>query len=142
MITSKSTISRIAPCLLLMFITCLGNGQTRSQSDPAWINQRDTSKTAGYRTIAMFSYLAFQRQEYSTAWKLSRALHWCWDRAEENGGDNALSKKNPKLFTKIDQALDVYIVALNSYHETGTLPDPSKLAEAYNNFLNALHEAD
>jgi hypothetical protein len=71
---------------------------------------------------------------------MARVLERVWDKAEDYGGDTALSKTNHKLFEDIDKAMDEFIGPLTE--AKGKAPDSAKVKAAYNNFLDKLKLAD
>ena len=62
-----------------------------------------------------------------------------WDKAEDYGGDTALSKTNHGLFDQIDKAMDQFI---NLVEHAGATPDLNAIKAAYNAYLDKLKLAD
>jgi len=100
----------------------------------------DNSKIGRYRALAQLAYAASQKRDYSAAATLAKSLERTWDKAEDYGGDTALSKTNHALFDQIDKAMDQFI-ALFLDHPTSA-PDAAKLKAAYTLYLEKLKLAD
>ncbi len=66
----------------------------------------DDSKMGPYRALAQVSYAASQKGDNALAAKLARILERNWDKAEDYGGETALSKTNHALFDEIDKAME------------------------------------
>jgi hypothetical protein len=99
----------------------------------------DDTKMGAYRALAQLSFAAIQKGDAVTAAKLARVLERSWDKAEDYGGDTALSKTNHDLFDQIDKAMDQFI---NLIEHAGTTPDLSTIKAAYNSYLDKLKLAD
>jgi len=67
-------------------------------------------------------------------------LERTWDKAEDYGGDTALSKTNHVLFDQIDKAMDQFIAVFLD-HPTSA-PEAVKLKAAYALYLEKLKLAD
>ena len=100
----------------------------------------DDSKMGPYRALAQLSYAASQTGDNALAAKLARILERNWDKAEDYGGETALSKTNHALFDEIDKAMDRFISPLIA-HPTAT-PDAALLKAAYRAYLEKLQQAD
>ena len=100
----------------------------------------DDSKMGPYRALAQLSYAAMQKGDNALAAKLARILERNWDKAEDYGGETALSKTNHALFDEIDKAMDRFISPLIA-HPTAT-PDAALLKAAYRAYLEKLQQAD
>jgi hypothetical protein len=100
----------------------------------------DDSKMGPYRALAQLSYAASQKGDNALAAKLARILERNWDKAEDYGGETALSKTNHALFDEIDKAMDRFISPLIA-HPTAT-PDAALLKAAYRAYLEKLQQAD
>ncbi len=100
----------------------------------------DDSKMGPYRALAQLSYAASQKGDNALAAKLARILERNWDKAEDYGGETALSKTNHALFDEIDKAMDRFISPLVA-HPTSA-PDAAILKAAYNAYLERLKQAD
>jgi hypothetical protein len=126
--------------LVLLFLFAM-NGASFSQ-------ERKTPQTAGvdntkmgpYRALAQLAYAASQKGENTSAATLAKILERTWDKAEDYGGDTALSKTNHAAFEDADKAMDQFINLLLE-HQTSA-PDPAKLKTAYLNYLDKLKLAD
>ena len=100
----------------------------------------DDSKMGPYRALAQLSYAASQKGDNALAAKLARILERNWDKAEDYGGETALSKTNHSLFDEIDKAMDRFISPLVA-HPTAA-PDAVVLKAAYTAYLERLKQAD
>ena len=100
----------------------------------------DDSKMGPYRALAQVSYAASQKGDNALAAKLARILERNWDKAEDYGGETALSKTNHALFDEIDKAMDRFISPLVA-HPTAA-PDAALLKAAYHVYLEKLQQAD
>jgi hypothetical protein len=100
----------------------------------------DNTKMGPYRALAHLAYAAHQKGDDATAAQLARILERVWDKAEDYGGDTALSKTSPDVFKQVDKAMDDFITPLENY---GKAPlDAAKLKAAYNAYLEKLKLAD
>jgi hypothetical protein len=100
----------------------------------------DNTKMGPYRALAQLVYAASQRGDNATAATLAKILERTWDKAEDYGGDTALSKTHHASFEQIDKAMDQFI-ALFLDHPNAA-PDAAKLKSAYNQYLEKLKLAD
>ena len=100
----------------------------------------DKTKMGPYRALAQLAYAASQRGDYASAATLAVILERTWDKAEDYGGDTALSKTNHALFDQIDKAMDQFIAVFLD-HPTSA-PDATKLKAAYALYLEKLKLAD
>jgi len=100
----------------------------------------DDTKMGPYRALAQVIFAASQKGDAATAAELARVLELLWDKAEDYGGDTALSKKNHKLFDEIDKAMDQFVSPLKDYKTKA--PDAAKVKAAYNTYLEKLRMAD
>lgn len=98
----------------------------------------DNTKMGPYRALAQVIYADFQKGDRNTATQLSKVLERLWDKAEDYGGDTALSKTNPQAFEQIDKAMDEFIGPLMS----PTAPDAPRVKAAYTDYLEKLRLAD
>src|SRR5580700_1497322 len=76
---------------LLVGCMAVGLGQAQEKRLPQTSGVDDT-KMGPYRALAQLAYEASQKGEGPTAAKLARILERTWDKAEDYGGDMALSK--------------------------------------------------
>ena len=100
----------------------------------------DNSKMGPYRALAQLAYATSQKGDHAGAATLAKILERTWDKAEDYGGDTALSKTNHALFEQIDKAMDQFISLLLD-HPTSA-PDPAKLKSTYSQYLEKLKLAD
>src|SRR3984893_17188212 len=100
----------------------------------------DDSKMGPYRALAQLAFAASQKGDNALAAKLARILERDWDKAEDYGGESALSKTNHALFEEIDKAMDRFIAQLLP-HVT-TAPDQTTVKAVYNAYLEKLKQAD
>lgn len=100
----------------------------------------DNTKMGPYRALAKLAYASFQKGDNATAAELAHILERVWDKAEDYGGDTALSKTNPTLFKEVDKAMDGFITPLENYAKGA--PEATKVKTAYNAYLEQLKLAD
>lgn len=100
----------------------------------------DDSKMGPYRALAQLAFAASQKGDNALAAKLARILERDWDKAEDYGGESALSKTNHALFDEIDKAMDRFIAPLVAH--VASAPDQAALKAAYNAYLEKLKQAD
>jgi len=100
----------------------------------------DDTKMGPYRALAQVIFTAAQKGDQSIAAQLARVLERTWDKAEDYGGDTALSRTNHKLFDEIDKAMDQFVTPLIEYKTKS--PDLAKVKTAYNFYLEKLKLAD
>lgn len=103
-------------------------------------NGVDMSKMGAYRALAQHIYLDLQKGDLAGAAEMAQVLERLWDKAEDYGGDTALSKTNRKLFDEIDKAMDQFITPITE--AKGKPPDAAKVKAAYNLYLEKLKLAD
>lgn len=100
----------------------------------------DNTKMGPYRALAHLAYAAHQKGDDATGAQLARILERVWDKAEDYGGDTALSKTSPDLFKQVDKAMDDFVAPLENYSKAPL--DAAKLKTAYNVYLEKLKLAD
>jgi len=100
----------------------------------------DDSKMGPYRALAQLAYAASQKGANALAAKLARILERTWDKAEDFGGDTALSKKNPAMFEDIDKSMDQFVEPLQKH--AATAPDPAAIKAAFNAYKEKLEQVD
>ena len=100
----------------------------------------DDSKMGPYRALAQLAFAASQKGDNALAAKLARILERDWDKAEDYGGESALSKTNHALFEEIDKAMDHFIAPLVAH--VSSPPDQAGVKAAYNVYLEKLKLAD
>lgn len=106
----------------------------------AQANGVDNSKMGAYRALVQRIYADLQKGDVLEAAEMGRVLERVWDKAEDYGGDTALSKTNHALFEQIDKAMDQFLTPI--WEAKGKPPDPAKIKAAYNNYLEKLKLAD
>jgi hypothetical protein len=136
--------SRIMPWLSLvlaiLFATVAAETTIAQEKKVGQENGVDKTKMGAYRAIAQHIYADFQRGDVAGAAAMGRALERVWDKAEDYGGDSALSKTNRKLFEEIDKAMDEFLTPISE--AKAKPPDPAKVKAAYNTYLEKLKLAD
>ncbi len=100
----------------------------------------DDSKMGPYRALAQLAYAASQKGDNALAAKLARILERTWDKAEDYGGDTALSKKNRAAFEEIDKAMDRFVEPLQAH--ANSAPDAAVIKAAFNAYMEKLKQAD
>ncbi|MDP9147454.1 MAG: hypothetical protein M3N22_07320 [Acidobacteriota bacterium] len=100
----------------------------------------DDTKMGPYRALAQLAFAASQKGDNALAAKLARILERDWDKAEDYGGESALSKKNHALFEEVDKAMDRFISPLVAH--VNSAPDMAAVKAAYTAYMEKLKEAD
>jgi hypothetical protein len=100
----------------------------------------DNTKMGPYRALAQLAYAASQKGDHASAATLAKILERTWDKAEDYGGDTALSKTNKTLFDQVDKAMDQFISLFLDH--PASAPDAAKLKAAYTQYLEKLKLAD
>ena len=100
----------------------------------------DNTKMGPYRALAQLAYAASQRGDHASAATIAKILERTWDKAEDYGGDTALSKTNHAVFEQIDKAMDQFISLFLDH--PAAAPDAAKLKSAYTQYLEKLKLAD
>ncbi|HYL82894.1 MAG TPA: hypothetical protein VE263_01565 [Candidatus Angelobacter sp.] len=103
-------------------------------------NGVDNSKMGAYRALAQHIYADFQKGDVAAAAGMGRVLERVWDKAEDYGGDAALSKTNRQLFDEIDKAMDQFLSPL--WEAKAKPPDPARVKAAFTTYLEKLKLAD
>jgi hypothetical protein len=136
--------SRVMPQLSLVLAILIGAvapGSALAQDKKvAQTNGVDNSKMGAYRAIAQHIYADFQKGDVAAAAAMGRVLERVWDKAEDYGGDAALSKTNRQLFDEIDKAMDQFLTPI--WEAKGKPPDPAKVKAAFNTYMEKLKLAD
>jgi hypothetical protein len=137
---SRNNVSRALSIILVSLLLTVATAPTSSAQEKhvPQTNGVDNSKMGPYRALAQLAFAASQKGDSATAAQLARVLERTWDKAEDYGGDTALSKTNHAVFEKIDKAMDQFIELLTGH----TSPDPAKLKVAYNVYLEKLKLGD
>lgn len=125
--------------LALSFVLGSAAGTAAAQK-VAQANGVDNSKMGPYRALAQHIYADFQKGDVAGAAAMGRVLERLWDKAEDYGGDTALSKTNHKLFEEIDKAMDDFLTLI--WEAKAKSSDPAKVKAAYNTYLEKLKLAD
>jgi hypothetical protein len=125
--------------VLLLTTAAVWSGSPQEKRTPQTAGVDDT-KMGPYRALAQVIFTASQKGDAVTAAQLARVLELLWDKAEDYGGDTALSKKNHKLFDEIDKAMDQFVTPLKEYKTKA--PDAAKVKAAYNTYLEKLKLGD
>lgn len=127
--------------LALGFVLIAASGAAAAQEKKvAQSNGVDNSKMGPYRALAQHIYGDFQKGDVAGAAAMGRVLERVWDKAEDYGGDTALSKTNRRLFDEIDKAMDEFLTPI--WEAKGKAPDAAKVKTAYNAYLEKLKLAD
>ena len=133
--------AQIFLCLALGFVLAAASGAAVAQEKKvAQANGVDNSKMGPYRALAQHIFGDLQKGDLTGAAEMSRVLERLWDKAEDYGGDTALSKTNRKLFDDIDKAMDQFISPI--MEGKGKPPDAAKVKAAFNAYLEKLKLAD
>ena len=128
-------------CLALGFgLIAAGGAAVAQEKKVAQSNGVDNSKMGPYRALAQHIYADFQKGDAAGAAAMGRVLERVWDKAEDYGGDTALSKTNRKLFDDIDKAMDDFLSPI--WEAKSKPPDAAKVKAAYNAYLEKLKLAD
>ena len=132
------TLAGIAVSLLLVLsVHQISLAQEKHSPRTAGV---DDTKMGPYRALAQLAVAASQRGDNAPAAELARILERTWDKAEDYGGDTALSKTNHALFDQIDKAMDQFIAILIDHPNAA--PDGAKLKALYASYLEKLKLAD
>jgi hypothetical protein len=136
------TLLSVALGLILgtVVFTALGPQAVAQDTHQSQGSGVDNTKMGPYRALARLAYTAHQKGDDATAAQLARILERVWDKAEDYGGDTALSKTNPEVFKQVDKAMDDFIAPLENYSKAPL--DGAKLKAAYNAYLEKLKLAD
>lgn len=129
--------------LLLGLAFLLGSATSTAIAQEKKVAQNngvDNSKMGPYRALAQHIYSDFQKGDVAAAAGMGRVLERLWDKAEDYGGDTALSKTNHALFEEIDKAMDQFLTPI--WEAKAKPPDPAKVKAAYNAYLQKLKLAD
>ncbi len=98
----------------------------------------ENSKTGVYRALAQLTFRSFREGDAETAATLGRILDRTWDQIEESG-ERGLKKSDPKLFERIDEAMDAFIKPVIHYDRKA--PEPAEVETTYNKYLEELKSA-
>src|SRR5499427_1557328 len=140
----KHAFQKRVVCLVLMVLPIglagTAGAALAQEKKVGQVNGVDNSKMGAYRALAQHIYADFQKGDVAAAAEMGRVLERVWDKAEDYGGDSALSKTNRKLFDEIDKAMDQFLSPL--WEAKAKPPDAAKLKAAYNAYLEKLKQAD
>jgi hypothetical protein len=132
------------PLFILLFVIlpalATAGSALAQEKKVAQQNGVDNSKMGAYRALAQHIYSDFQKGDLAAAALMAKVLERVWDKAEDYGGDTALSKTNHGLFEQIDKAMDDFISPITD--AKGKALDPAKVKAAYNAYLEKLKLAD
>ena len=135
--TVRASLVLVFAFLAACFAAASGQAQEKKVAQK---NGVDMSKMGAYRALAQHIYSDFQKGDLAGAAEMAQVLERLWDKAEDYGGDTALSKTNRKLFDEIDKAMDQFISPITE--AKGKSPDAAKLKVAFNAYLEKLKLAD
>jgi hypothetical protein len=135
---ATKTVSMISVALLLV-LSAHPIARAQEKHSPRTAGVDDT-KMGPYRALAQLAVAASQKGDHATAAELARILERTWDKAEDYGGDTALSKTNHALFDQIDKAMDQFIAVLLDHPNAA--PESAKLKALYTSYLDKLKLAD
>jgi hypothetical protein len=142
--TMKHPFQKLAQALLLLALALVvgSNAATTiaQEKKVGQVNGVDNSKMGPYRALAQHIYSDFQKGDVAAAAEMGRVLERVWDKAEDYGGDTALSKTNHALFEEIDKAMDNFLTPL--WEAKAKPADPARVKAAYNTYLEKLKLAD
>jgi hypothetical protein len=100
----------------------------------------DNTKMGPYRALAQLAYAAAQKGDHAGAATLAVILERTWDKAEDYGGDTALSKTHHAVYEQIDKAMDQFIAVFLDHPSSA--PDAAKLKAVYTLYLEKLKLGD
>jgi hypothetical protein len=130
----------MAYCTAALFLCFSGASSFAQEKRVPQTAGVDNSKMGPYRALAQLAYAASQKGDHAGAATLAKVLERTWDKAEDYGGDTALSKTNHALFDQIDKAMDQFISLFLDH--PASAPDPARLKSAYTQYLEKLKLAD
>ncbi|HXY24418.1 MAG TPA: hypothetical protein VEI73_07185 [Candidatus Acidoferrum sp.] len=125
--------------LVLAVAVAAGSGLAQDKK-VGQTNGVDNSKMGAYRALAQHIYSDYQKGDVAAAAEMGRVLERVWDKAEDYGGDAALSKTNKQLFDEIDKAMDAFLTPL--WEAKSKPPDPARVKAAFNAYVEKLRLAD
>jgi hypothetical protein len=134
----RLALSVCAAALLLLFsVNPTSSAQEKHSPRTAGV---DDTKMGPYRALAQLAVSSSQKGDNATAAELARILERTWDKAEDYGGDTALSKTNHALFEQIDKSMDQFISILIDH--ANSAPDAARLKAAYAAYMEKLKLAE
>ena len=125
---------------ILVFLLGFASPANAQEKRVGQTNGVDNTKMGAYRALAQHIYADFQKGDVAAAAEMGRVLERLWDKAEDYGGDSALSKTNKHLFEEIDKAMDQFLTPL--WEAKSKPPDAAKVKSAFNAYLEKLKLAD
>jgi hypothetical protein len=134
---ARLLLSILASLLLCSAVAVAAISQATHQPQSAGV---DNTKMGPYRALAHLAYAAAQKGDVAGAAQLTKILERVWDKAEDYGGDTALSKTNPDLFKQVDKAMDDFITTVQAGQKTPA--ETARLKAAFNTYLEKLQLAD
>jgi hypothetical protein len=123
--------------MLAFYLSATVSAQEKRAPQTAGV---DNTKMGPYRALAQLAYAASQKGDHASAATLAKILERTWDKAEDYGGDTALSKTNHAVYEQIDKAMDQFIAVFLDHPSSA--PDAAKLKAAYTLYLEKLKLAD
>jgi hypothetical protein len=130
-------LTAFAVALLVCIMAAPFSAQEKRAPQTAGV---DNTKMGPYRALAQLALAASQKGDHASAATLAKILERTWDKAEDYGGDTALSKTNHAVFEQIDKAMDQFISLFLEH--PASAPDAAKLKSAYAQYLEKLKLAD
>jgi hypothetical protein len=130
---------RIVCCCAIALAYLGGTSHAQERKVPQTVGV-DNSKMGPYRALAQMAYASSQKGDNAGAAMLAKILERTWDKAEDYGGDTALSKTNHSLFEEVDKAMDQFVNLLIEHPNSA--PDQAKLKLVYGSYLEKLKQAD
>lgn len=124
---------------LFVFVALVSGAAAQERKAPQTAGV-ENNKMGPYRALAQLAFTASQKGDNATAAMLAKILERTWDKAEDYGGDTALSKTNHALFEEIDKAMDQFGNMLIEH--VSSAPDQARLKAAYTTYLEKLKLAD
>jgi hypothetical protein len=136
---SLTKLLRVAACGVMAVALFGGIPRAQERKLPQTVGV-DNSKMGPYRALAQMAFTASQKGDNAIAAMLAKVLERTWDKAEDYGGDTALSKTNHALFEEVDKAMDAFVNLLIDHPNSA--PDQAKLKAVYTAYLEKLKQAD
>lgn len=135
----KSVEALVLSALALLLASSVHGAAFAQDRKVGQANGVDNSKMGAYRALAQHIYGDLQKGDVLAAAEMGRVLERLWDKAEDYGGDTALSKTNHELFEEIDKAMDQFLTPI---WEAKGKPDLARIKAAFTNYLEKLKLAD
>ena len=138
--TGISALNFVSASLFALVLLLFSANSAAAQTKAPQTAGVDNTKMGPYRALATLAFNASQKGDNATAATLAKILERTWDKAEDYGGDTALSKTNHSLFEEVDKAMDQFVNMLIEHPNSA--PDAAKLKMAYGAYLEKLKQAD